>query len=44
LYEEMARGAKRRAIRDSYVREIMREPLTAPVRGLRFLLRRREGI
>jgi radical SAM superfamily enzyme YgiQ (UPF0313 family) len=42
MYENMAKGAKRRAIVNSYVKEFKREPLTAPMRGLRFLFRRRE--
>lgn len=42
MYENMAKGAKRRAVRDSYVKEFMKEPLTAPVRGLKFLLKKRE--
>ncbi len=42
MYENMAKGAKRRAVMSSYVREIKREPLTAPLRGLRFLFRRGE--
>jgi radical SAM superfamily enzyme YgiQ (UPF0313 family) len=42
MYENMAKAAKRRAVMNSYVREFRKEPLTAPVRGLKFLFRRRE--
>jgi radical SAM superfamily enzyme YgiQ (UPF0313 family) len=42
MYESMAKGAKRRARLDSYVKEFRKEPLTAPARGLRFLFRRGE--
>lgn len=36
-YEKLARRTRRRAKVDSYVQEIMREPLTAPARGIRLL-------
>lgn len=39
-YEEMARNVKKRAIRSSYIREMKNAPLTAPIRGLRFLFNR----
>jgi radical SAM superfamily enzyme YgiQ (UPF0313 family) len=42
MYEDMAKGAKRRAMLNSYVKEIKRDPLTAPMRGLRFLFKRKE--
>jgi anaerobic magnesium-protoporphyrin IX monomethyl ester cyclase len=42
MYEHVAKGAKRRAVRDSYIRELKKEPLTAPVRGLKFLFKRGE--
>ncbi len=43
MYESMAKGAKRRAIMNSYLKEFRKEPLTAPVRGLKFLFRRQGG-
>jgi hypothetical protein len=42
MYENMAKGAKRRAMLNSYLKEIRRDPLTAPLRGLRFLLKKEE--
>ncbi|HOK28009.1 MAG TPA: radical SAM protein, partial [Methanomassiliicoccaceae archaeon] len=38
-YMDMERRTKRRAVMRSYMHSAMREPLTAPVRGLKYLFR-----
>jgi len=39
-YEKMEQDARKRSTRDSYVQAVMKDPLTAPVRGFRYLMRR----
>lgn len=39
MYENMARRSRRRAIIHNYMKEFKKEPLTAPIRGLRMLMR-----
>jgi hypothetical protein len=42
VYEDMAKNARRRAVINSYMKEIKRDPITAPVRGLKFLFKKKE--